>query len=326
MQGGGRDGEHLCQEQLAAFGQRWHTVDLTTMSGMIFDIDTFAVHDGPGIRMTVYFKGCPLRCAWCHSPESQAREPQLIFARERCILCGACVMACSQGVHSLVDGKHILAWELCRACGQCVATCASRALQMRGEHVTAAEIVRRAIRMKPFFEHSGGGITLTGGEVTMQPDFAVAILRACQAEGIHTAIETCGACAWPTLQRLLPHTDLVLYDLKLVDDRLHRRWTGASNRIILENLAQLAREREVQVRVPLIPGITDSTENLGAVLDLMADLGLNSLALLPYNEAAGAKYEWLERHYAIEGQRQSEEDLQRWVALAAERGIVATIS
>ena len=298
--------------------------DALAAKGLLCDLDTFAIHDGPGIRMTVYLKGCPLSCAWCHSPESQCAEPELVFVRDRCALCGGCVEVCPQGAHHLEDGQHAVDRALCRACGRCVEVCAHGAVAIKGYPATAGEIIARAVRMLPFFRHSGGGITLTGGEVILQPEFALAVLRGCRAQGIHTAIETCGACPWPTLERLLAYTDLVLYDLKLMDDAAHRHWAGASNRLILENAARLAG-RKVQVRVPLIPGITDTEENLRAICAFMRDVGLSEVTLLPYNEAAGAKYQWLDRSYTCVGAQQSPQALAHLAELAREMGLGATI-
>ncbi|NLD72589.1 MAG: glycyl-radical enzyme activating protein [Chloroflexi bacterium] len=294
--------------------------------GTIFDLDTFAVHDGPGIRMTVYLKGCPLSCAWCHSPESRAAAPELILARDRCVLCGACVAACPEGAHRLEDGRHVVDRARCRVCGACVLACPQGALQIKGYRVTAREIVRRAGRLRPFFEHSGGGVTLTGGEVTMQPDFAEAVLRGCREAGIHTAIETSGACTWPVLRRLVEHTDLVLYDLKLHDDQAHRRWVGASNRQTLDNAVRLANTgAHVQVRVPLIPGITDTQENLRDTFRFMRDAGLWNVALLPYNESAPAKYEWLDEPYTVTGERQPPAALAAILAMARDHGLDARV-
>ncbi|HHX45042.1 MAG TPA: glycyl-radical enzyme activating protein [Chloroflexi bacterium] len=297
---------------------------LGDVRGTLFDMDTFAIHDGPGIRLTVYLKGCPLTCAWCHSPESQSPAAQLVLVRDRCVGCGACVAACPQGVHRVTPGAHTLERSRCRTCGACVAACPGGALTIKGYEATAAEVVARAVRMKPFFAHSGGGVTLTGGEVTMQPAFAHAVLAGCRAEGIHTAIETCGACAWPTLERLADVADLILYDIKLVDEAAHRRWTGRSNRRILENATRLAG-RNVQVRVPLIPGITDTEENLGAIVALMRSAGLRSVALLPYNEASAAKYEWLDRPYALTAARQTPAQLEALLAIARRAGLDAEL-
>ncbi|MDH7569415.1 MAG: glycyl-radical enzyme activating protein [Armatimonadota bacterium] len=294
-------------------------------AGLVFDVDTFAVHDGPGIRMAVYFKGCPLSCRWCHSPESRRSAPELIRVPERCRRCGACVAACPRGVHQVDASGHRIDRQRCAACGACVDCCPYGALAIKGFWVEHEVLVRRAERLRPFFNHSGGGVTLTGGEVTRQPEFAAALLAGCQQRGIHTAIETSGACRWETLERLLEHTDLVLYDLKLMDDARHRQWVGISNRQILQNARRLAG-RNVQVRIPLIPGITDTEENLNAIFSFMARAGLASAALLPYNAAAGAKYEWLDEPYPIAGDTQTPDQLARLAALGTRAGIAVSIA
>ena len=253
-------------------------------------------------------------------------------------MCGACVEACPNSCHvitttdsdedsqsaSIGEKMHRIDRSKCTACGECVDVCLSRAVQIKGEWMDVDEVVFRAERMKPFFQHSRGGVTLTGGEVCRQPEFACAILEGCTRLGIHTAIETSGFAAPDALERIAGRTDLILFDLKLIDEEAHRAHTGGTNRTIVENLRRLPADRVI-VRVPLIPRITDTEENIRGIVDLAASLGIEHVHLLPYNAAAGAKYQWVGRPYPIEEAEQTRDDLDRLVGIAKESRVTASV-
>jgi len=297
--------------------------NLRAVTGTIFDIDETALHDGPGVRMTVYLKGCPLTCAWCHSPESQARGPEIVWFETRCVHCGACVNICPQRVRRL----GLIAPEdraRCTLCGACVEACPAGALEIRGRATTAGEIADHAERLMPFFARTGGGVTLTGGEPLAQPDFAHAIAALCREAGIHMAMETCGFAAWGTLERLVEVIDLFLFDVKHPDPAAHEEHTGASNEPILANLRRLIESgADVIVRVPLIPGVNDDEATIGDLARLVVGLGADRVSLLPFNPATGGKYSWLGRpHPMPDAQRQSPEHIARLAAICAECGLV----
>jgi pyruvate formate lyase activating enzyme len=272
---------------------------LTT--GLIFDIKKFSVHDGPGIRTTVFFKGCPLRCQWCHNPESQRLGRERLIRTERCIRCGACLAACEQEAISWVDGQPVTDDGRCILCGACVAECHAGAREIAGQRMTVGEVMAEVERDIAFYDESGGGVTFSGGEPLMQPEFLGALLQASRDRGIHTALDTCGHAPWPVLAAVRRLVDLFLYDIKIMDETRHRQFTGVSNDLILKNLEALsALGSRIVVRVPVIPGINDDEDNLRRLAAYVAALPhVEGLALLPYHATATAKYERLGLAYSL---------------------------
>jgi pyruvate formate lyase activating enzyme len=271
---------------------------LTT--GIIFNIQKFSIHDGPGIRTTVFFKGCPLRCWWCHNPESQAFEPELVFWEKRCIGCGACLQACPQGAIPLDDDVFVDQAK-CTLCGACVQVCYAEAREIIGREMTTAEVMAEIEKDIPFYEESGGGATFSGGEPLSQPDFLLALLRACQEKEIHTALDTCGFASWEVLDTVREYVDLFLYDLKLMDDARHCTFTGVSNELILRNLQSLSQQgHDICLRVPIIPQVNDDDEHIRQIGEFAAALlHLNRVDLLPYHDIAADKYQRLNKAYGL---------------------------
>jgi pyruvate formate lyase activating enzyme len=281
------------------------------LTGKVYDIQPFSVQDGPGIRTTVFLKGCPLRCPWCHSPESQLFETELCWMESRCVgteLCGECIKACPRGViseGSLIESpdggkKHIIRRELskCIGCGVCARACTSQALYFCGTDYSVDEIVKKVVRDKTFFDHSGGGVTVSGGECLCQPEFTLEILRRFKAEGLHTAVDTTGFVKSEIVERVIPYTDLFLYDLKHMDSEKHRQVVGVPNELILDN-ARLIAERggKMQVRIPLIPGFNADEENLRATARFCADVreAVTVVQILPYHKFGTVKWDRLSR-------------------------------
>jgi pyruvate formate lyase activating enzyme len=243
------------------------------VTGVIFNIQRFSIHDGPGIRTTVFLKGCSLRCFWCHNPEGIRRKIEHQFFPSRCILCGVCVTTCPEGAQLLNGIGRIYRRDLCVTCGKCLEVCYAEALVPAGRIVTADEVVEEVLRDRAFYESSGGGVTLSGGEPVLQPEFAIAILELCRAEGLHTAIETAANCRWQELAALLPLTDLVMIDIKHMDSAAHRAVTGAGNERILANARRLA-DTDVPVifRIPVVPAVNDSDEQIAAIASFVREL------------------------------------------------------
>ena len=240
----------------------------------IFDIQRFSIHDGPGIRTTVFFKGCNLRCFWCHNPESYSPRRELSAFPDRCIGCGKCVAACQSGCHATdSEGRRVLLRERCERCGRCADTCYADALVMTGKIYTVDEVLKVVMSDAPFYNNSNGGMTCSGGEPLTQSEFVAELMRAAKAAGISTALDTAGNVDYSAFERVLPFTDLILYDLKCIDPELHRRVTGAGNALILENLRRLATEGvPIWIRIPVVPGVNDNIENMAATAAFLATL------------------------------------------------------
>jgi pyruvate formate lyase activating enzyme len=259
---------------------------MTTERGTIFEVKRFAVHDGPGVRTTLFLKGCPLRCRWCHNPEGIESRPVLACHEQKCLHCGKCVGACPQGAHSLVDGRHALDRRKCIACGQCVEACLGRALRLYGRDISVGEARDIVLEDRDFYRE-GGGVTVSGGEPLLQADFCRELFSALKLDGINCAVDTSGAVPWEAFAKVLPYTDIILYDLKHVDEALHREWVGAPNDRVLANLRKLSGQGvPIEVRVPLIPGFNLDGKSLRSIGHFLADLGnLVGVQLLPFHPA-----------------------------------------
>ena len=272
-------------------------------SGTIFDIKRFAVHDGPGIRTTVFFKGCPLRCLWCHNPESIKIQRQIVFFENKCIGCGECFKRCPNGaVEATPEGRKYHR-DKCTLCGTCVEYCYAEATVMQGKIVSVEEVIEEVKKDIPFYENSGGGVTLSGGEPTMQSEFCIAILRESQKACMHTTLDTSGYVKWETLSRILEYVDLVLYDLKHMDPAKHKEYTGLSNELILSNLRKLDElDIPIEIRMPMIPGLNDSADDLSAASQFLSEMkNIQRVKLLPYHRLGEGKYERLDMEYELKG-------------------------
>ena len=268
--------------------------------GLVFDIQHFCLDDGPGIRTTVFFKGCPLRCIWCHNAEGLSAKPELYYASEKCAGCGKCADVCPENVHSFRETGHDVDFPSCVNCGTCADVCGMEALRIAGRRMSVWEVLKDVLADKPFYDQSEGGVTLSGGEPLMQGDFACELAELAKENGLHVCVETSGYCSTETLRRILPSVDLFLFDFKHYDPEQHRRFTGVDNRRILENLRFLSENgKELILRCPIIPGCNASEPHYRAIAELSEELcGVTAVHIEPYHPFGLSKYRAVGREAA----------------------------
>jgi len=270
--------------------------------GFIYDLQRFAIHDGPGIRTLVYMKGCPLKCQWCSSPQTQKSKLEIMHNEINCKKCGRCIDLCPVHVIAISDDDEIIIdRELCTSCGQCVEICPNQALKLIGYHITFEELFQEVNKDSPFYRRSNGGVTVGGGEPTMQLDFVTAFLKRCKQVYINTAIETCGYVKWDGMEDLLKYVDLVYIDIKHMDPTVHKELTGVSNELILENAKKIAAIKPMIIRIPVVSGCTDSDDNITATARFAFDLGenLKRIDLLPYHKFGTQIYSRIGMEYKL---------------------------
>ncbi len=273
--------------------------------GLVFNIQRYSIQDGPGIRTTVFFKGCPLACAWCSNPESIQPYPEIMVRDANCIRCGNCVNECPRGASQISDGQRVIDFSLCDNCMRCVEVCTARAIVGAGERKSVAEIIDTVLRDAAYYKSTGGGLTLSGGEPLWQWRFASELAKTARNHGIHVALDTSGFASWKALSAVIQHVDLVLYDIKHLDARQHKKYTGVSNLKILDNLGAIMRETTatVWVRVPLIPAFNDTEEAISAIGTFLHSLErpIERVSILPFHQYGAAKYSALGRPYLWSG-------------------------
>ncbi len=298
------------------------------LKGLVFNIQRYSIHDGPGIRTTVFFKGCPLHCKWCSNPESISPQPEIMVREARCNGCRRCIDVCSPGALSLVSTGLWLDREKCDLCLKCIGACWEDAIEVAGKFMTLDEVVEECRRDEPFYHNSGGGVTLSGGEPLLQADFALALLERCKASGLNTALDTSGHVAWSVLDRALHIADLVLFDIKHLDADEHRDGTGMDNKLILSNLekAMSSGQARIWIRIPVIPGYNDANQYMEGLASKLSGMKADKVSILGYHEFGRPKYQSLGKAYQLSGRKPlSSERINEIVDIFKSAGLDATV-
>ncbi len=296
-----------------------------SITGVIFEIQRFSIHDGPGIRTTVFMKGCPLRCKWCHNPESMSKDLQLSFMPDKCIGCGFCFKHCKQDCHRMENGRHVLDRSNCIVCGSCTEECYAGALEMVGREITVEETIDEVMRDEPFYANSEGGMTLSGGEPLLQFDYSLACLKLAKERGLHNCMETCSHVAYERIEAVMPYVDLFLCDFKETDPEKHKAYTGVTNERIQANIRQLDKDGgKMLLRCPIIPGLNDRDDHFAGIAAFAKDLNnLQGVELMPYHRLGESK---LDRMGMIGAERAeshapSKEEIVGWAQKLADLSI-----
>jgi pyruvate formate lyase activating enzyme len=299
------------------------------MKGLIYDMQRFAIHDGPGIRTLIYMKGCPLKCLWCSSPQTQKPSTEILHIELNCKKCGRCTEVCSKNAITISEEEGVkIDRKLCDSCGECVETCLNQALKLAGKDITVEELFQEVNKDSPFYRRSKGGITVGGGEPTMQHEFVTAFLKRCKQIYIHTAMESCGYVKWEYLEKILKHLNLAYFDIKHMDPLVHKELTGVSNELILENIKKASKMLPVIIRIPVAPGCNDSEDNILATAKFAAGLGKNlqRIEILPYHKFGTHLYDQLDMEYRLKDvEPPSDEHMERLKELIESCGVKAQI-